>query len=46
MKKIEIPTLETLPEAAREFLSMLDDRTVIAFRGPMGAGKTTFIAEL
>lgn len=46
MKKIEIPTLEGLAQAAREFIEMLDDRTVLAFRGPMGAGKTTFIAEV
>lgn len=46
MKKIDIASPEALPQAAQEFLGLLDDRTVIAFRGPMGAGKTTFIAAL
>lgn len=46
MKKIEIPSLEALPQAAREFAAMMDDRTVYAFYGDMGAGKTTFINEL
>lgn len=46
MIKIHIPTLESLPQAAKEFAAALDDRTVIAFRGAMGAGKTTFIAAL
>lgn len=46
MKKIDISTPEALPQAAREFVGLLDDRTVIAFRAPMGAGKTTFIAAL
>ena len=45
-KQIQIPSLEALPEAAREFISLMDDSTVFAFRGEMGAGKTTFIAEL
>jgi tRNA threonylcarbamoyladenosine biosynthesis protein TsaE len=42
-KTIQINSLEELPAAAREFINMLGDRTVIAFRGEMGAGKTTFI---
>lgn len=46
MHRIDIPTLEALPTAAKSFIRLLDDRTVIAFHGPMGAGKTTFIAEL
>lgn len=46
VKTIEIPTLEALPQAAREFVSLMGDETVYAFCGGMGAGKTTFIREL
>jgi tRNA threonylcarbamoyladenosine biosynthesis protein TsaE len=47
-KKIEIaiPSLEALPSAAHEFMQHMGDYTVSAFYGEMGAGKTTFIAEL
>lgn len=44
--KISIPNLEALPQAAREFIGNMADYTIFAFNGPMGAGKTTFIAEL
>ncbi|MDE6555474.1 MAG: tRNA (adenosine(37)-N6)-threonylcarbamoyltransferase complex ATPase subunit type 1 TsaE [Duncaniella sp.] len=43
---IEIPTPEALPEAAEKFMSLMDDRTIYAFTGEMGAGKTTFINAL
>lgn len=43
---INIPNIEALPEAAHEFIAAMDDRTVYAFRGEMGAGKTTFIKAL
>lgn len=43
---ITAATLEQLPEAAREFAALMGDATVFAFYGEMGAGKTTFIAEL
>ncbi len=43
---IHIPSLDTLPEAARKFVEGMDDATVYAFYGDMGAGKTTFISEL
>ena len=43
---IHIPSLGDLPEAARKFVAEMDDSTVYAFYGDMGAGKTTFISEL
>ncbi len=43
---IEIPTLEVLPEAAEQFVALMGDETVYAFKGEMGAGKTTFIRQL
>lgn len=46
MKTINVPNLEALPAAAREFAAMMGDNTVFAFYGDMGAGKTTFINEL
>lgn len=46
MKKIMIPSVEALPQAAQEFLSLMDDATVYTFEGEMGAGKTTFINAL
>ncbi len=44
--EIQIKTPENLPEAAREFASLMGDETVYAVRGEMGAGKTTFISAL
>lgn len=44
--KIDMATPEMLPEAARKFLEAIGDRRHIAFDAPMGAGKTTFIAEV
>ncbi|MDE6427979.1 MAG: tRNA (adenosine(37)-N6)-threonylcarbamoyltransferase complex ATPase subunit type 1 TsaE, partial [Muribaculaceae bacterium] len=46
MKTLTIPSLAALPQAAREFINSLGDRTVVTFKGEMGAGKTTFINEL
>ncbi len=46
IKEILIPSTEALPEAANEFLELMDDYTVYAFDGEMGAGKTTFINAL
>ncbi len=43
---IEIPDRAALPEAAKKFVALMDDKTVYAFNGEMGAGKTTFIREL
>lgn len=39
-------TDKSLAEAAAKFVAGMDDRTVYAFHGEMGAGKTTFIAAL
>lgn len=41
-----VPSTDDLPRATREFLDLMDDYTVYAFTGEMGAGKTTFIAAL
>lgn len=41
--EIKIDSLSTIADAARQFVAAMDDRTVFAFRGKMGAGKTTFI---
>lgn len=45
-KTIRIAILESLPAAAEEFVGLMDDYTVFAFNGDMGAGKTTFIRAL
>lgn len=46
MKTINVPSIDALPEAAREFAADMGDNTVFAFYGDMGAGKTTFINAL
>lgn len=46
MKEITVTSLEQLPEAARQFIADMGDRTVVALHGEMGAGKTTFINAL
>jgi tRNA threonylcarbamoyladenosine biosynthesis protein TsaE len=38
-----INSLENIREAAHQFVAAMDDNTVFAFYGKMGAGKTTFI---
>lgn len=43
---IQIPDLNSLPQAAEQFVEAMDSYTVFAFNGPMGAGKTTFIRAL
>ena len=43
---IHAPSLESLPEAAKQFMAEMGDDTVFAFYGEMGAGKTTFISAL
>ncbi|MDD2961879.1 MAG: tRNA (adenosine(37)-N6)-threonylcarbamoyltransferase complex ATPase subunit type 1 TsaE [Muribaculaceae bacterium] len=46
MKTIKIKSLETINEAARQFIEVMDEYTIFAFYGEMGAGKTTFINAL
>ena len=46
MKNIIIDNIDNIREAAAQFLSMIDDNTVFAFNGNMGAGKTTFITAV
>lgn len=41
-----VSCLEGLPEAAAWLIRQLGDRRVVAFEAPMGAGKTTLIAEM
>ena len=46
MQTITINNLDNIREAARKFISCMGDTTVFAFRGKMGAGKTTFIKAI
>lgn len=46
MKKIEIESLSELPKVAEAVLGELHGRSVVLFRGPMGAGKTTLISRM
>ena len=44
--KVEIHSLEQLPEVARNLLSTFGEERFFAFFGKMGVGKTTLIKEL
>ncbi|MBE6181912.1 MAG: tRNA (adenosine(37)-N6)-threonylcarbamoyltransferase complex ATPase subunit type 1 TsaE [Rikenellaceae bacterium] len=46
MKTIRINSLNELPDVARAVIETIDDRSVVIFRGEMGAGKTTLIREI
>ncbi|MDR0575323.1 MAG: tRNA (adenosine(37)-N6)-threonylcarbamoyltransferase complex ATPase subunit type 1 TsaE [Tannerella sp.] len=46
MKKITIKNINNIREAAIEFIATMDNKTVFAFEGNMGAGKTTFIKAI
>jgi tRNA threonylcarbamoyladenosine biosynthesis protein TsaE len=39
-------TIDDLPQIAKAFLEVVKGKFIFAFDGEMGAGKTTFIAEL
>lgn len=43
---IKIESLDKIDEAAIEFIKVMEDNTVFAFHGEMGAGKTTFIKAI
>ena len=40
--EIKIDSLDNIKEAAKQFVTAIDQNTVFAFYGKMGAGKTTF----
>ncbi|MDX5347672.1 MAG: tRNA (adenosine(37)-N6)-threonylcarbamoyltransferase complex ATPase subunit type 1 TsaE [Hymenobacteraceae bacterium] len=44
--RVEVKQKSELPQAAKELLRAVGDEKVLAFDGPMGAGKTTFIKEI
>lgn len=46
MKRIEINSLSDLDTVAEQVLASLEGRTVVIFRGGMGAGKTTLISRI
>lgn len=41
--EIILKSLDDMPAAAKQFIETIDQNTVFAFYGKMGAGKTTFI---
>lgn len=46
MTTFEIQSLDTINETAQKFIEQIGNRTVFAFNGKMGAGKTTFIKAI
>lgn len=44
--RIEIPSVDKIQEAVRQFVCQMGDAKVFAFYGKMGAGKTTFIKAI
>ena len=44
--EIKINSLDNIREAAKQFIAAMEDNTVFAFYGKMGAGKTTFIKAI
>ena len=46
MESIQVNSPDDLPEVAQAILDHLQGRHLVAFRGPMGAGKTTLIRAI
>ena len=46
MTALTIDSLDSIQETARQFIDQIGERTVFAFNGKMGAGKTTFIKAI
>ncbi|WP_300107877.1 tRNA (adenosine(37)-N6)-threonylcarbamoyltransferase complex ATPase subunit type 1 TsaE [uncultured Alistipes sp.] len=46
MQTIHIDSQSDLPKVTEAIVEALGDRTVVVFRGEMGAGKTTLIREI
>ena len=46
MKSLEITSLQTINQTAKQFLQQIGNKKVFAFNGVMGAGKTTFIKAI
>lgn len=44
--KMQINSIDALPQAATEFLQALSGKRIFAFHGELGAGKTSFIKAL
>jgi len=43
---LEIESLKTIQQTAQQFIDQIGNRTIFAFNGKMGAGKTTFIKSI
>ena len=43
---LTIESTDTIQDTARQFIGIIGERTVFAFNGKMGAGKTTFIKAI
>ena len=46
MINFEIKSLKTINKTAQQFITLIGNRSVFAFNGKMGAGKTTFIKSI
>lgn len=46
MKTLHIDSIHELPDVAEEVLRSLEGRSIVLFRGEMGAGKTTLIRAI
>lgn len=46
MKELVVESLDGLKDVAKEIISSLEDRNIVAFCASMGAGKTTVISAI